>query len=170
MTPLSEPPRIGGTLVWYYFICKREVWLMARGIEPDRQHDDLLLGRLLDRSSYSRDSHDVQEGNSRFDIVRDKDGILVIGEVKKSSRAKEASRMQLAHYLYDLSRDGIYAEGELLFPKEKKREHVILDDALKGLLDKAYVDIKKIVEGNQPPPLRLTGFCKKCAYSEWCWS
>ncbi|KUK58050.1 MAG: CRISPR-associated protein Cas4, partial [Synergistales bacterium 53_16] len=110
---------------------------MARGIEPDRQHDDLLLGRLLDRNSYSRDSHDVQEGNSRFDIVREKDGVLVIGEIKKSSRAREASRMQLAHYLYELSRDGIYAEGELLFPKEKKRERVILDDALKGILDKA---------------------------------
>ncbi|KUK86680.1 MAG: CRISPR-associated protein Cas4, partial [Synergistales bacterium 58_81] len=110
---------------------------MARGIEPDRQHDDLLLGRLLDRNSYSRDSHDVQEGNSRFDIVREKDGVLVIGEIKKSSRAREASRMQLAHYLYELSKDGIYAEGELLFPKEKKRERVILDDALKGILDKA---------------------------------
>jgi len=143
---------------------------MARGIEPDRQHDDLLLGRLLDRSSYSRDNHDVQEGNSRFDIVREKDGVLVIGEVKKSSRAKEASRMQLAHYLYELSKEGIKAEGELLFPKEKKREHVILDDVLKDLLDKAYGEIKIIAESHQPPPLRLTGFCKKCAYSEWCWS
>jgi len=143
---------------------------MSRGIEPDRQHDDLLLGRLLDRSSYSRDNHDVQEGNSRFDIVREKDGVLVIGEVKKSSRAKEASRMQLAHYLYELSKEGINAEGELLFPKEKKREQVILDDALKGLLDRAYADIKIIAESHQPPPLKLTGLCKKCAYSEWCWS
>ena len=143
---------------------------MARGIEPDRQHDDLFLGRLLDRNSYSRDSHDVQKGNSRFDIVREKDGVLVIGEVKKSRRAREASRMQLAHYLYELSKDGIYAEGELLFPKEKKREHVVLDDAFKDLLDKAYEEIRIIAEGRQPPPLKLTGFCKKCAYYEWCWS
>lgn len=170
MIPFSEPPRIGGTLVWYYFICKREVWLMARGIEPDRQNDALVLGRLLDKESYSRDHHDVQGGNNRFDIIREKDGVLVIGEVKKSSKAKEASKMQLAHYLYVLSKEGVNAEGELLFPKEKLRERVILDDSMIRILEKAYSDILEIAEEHQPPSLKRISFCNKCAYSDWCWS
>ncbi|MCD6318594.1 Dna2/Cas4 domain-containing protein, partial [Candidatus Aerophobetes bacterium] len=26
--------RITGTLIWYYYICRREVWLMAHELHP----------------------------------------------------------------------------------------------------------------------------------------
>jgi len=38
--------------------------------------------------------------------------------------------MQLCYYLYVLRDYGIEAEGELLFPKEKKREKVVLTDEI----------------------------------------
>jgi len=66
---LSEKARIGGTLVWYYFICKRQVWLMARGIEPERRDDALIEGRLLGEHSYARDRHSIQVGDSNRRVV-----------------------------------------------------------------------------------------------------
>ncbi|MGC8937341.1 MAG: Dna2/Cas4 domain-containing protein, partial [Candidatus Methanomethylicaceae archaeon] len=32
---------ITGTLVWYFFICKREVWLMGHEITPDEDASTL---------------------------------------------------------------------------------------------------------------------------------
>ena len=65
----SEEARIGGTLVWYWSICVRQVWLMARGIEPEPRDDFLALGRLIDRNSYARERHQVAFGDNRFDFA-----------------------------------------------------------------------------------------------------
>ncbi len=169
-TTFSEPPRIGGTLVWYYAICSREVWFMCRGIEPDRRDELLRLGRLIDESSYSRERHNIDMGDNRFDVFSEEGGILVIGEVKKSSRSLDASRLQLAHYLYSLEKEGILAEGRLLFPQERRREEVLLDDSLRQSLDRAYEEIQSIGESSRPPELRKNSWCRNCAYREWCWS
>ncbi|MBM3239523.1 Dna2/Cas4 domain-containing protein [Candidatus Poribacteria bacterium] len=29
---------ITGTLIWYYYICKREVWLMSRSLEAEQNN------------------------------------------------------------------------------------------------------------------------------------
>ena len=36
-----------GTLVWFYKICKREVWLMSKNILPDQMDENIDLGRLV---------------------------------------------------------------------------------------------------------------------------
>jgi CRISPR-associated exonuclease Cas4 len=166
----SESPRIGGTLVWYYSICKREVWLMCRGIEPERQDESLVLGRLVDSNSYARERHSVNLGNSQFDIVREKGETFVVAEIKKSSRSLEASTLQLKHYLYELEKEGIKAEGELLFPREKKKNEVILDDDSREQLDQIYAEIIEIGKMAKPPKVSRCRYCSKCAYREWCWS
>jgi CRISPR-associated exonuclease Cas4 len=169
-TAFSELPRIGGTLVWYYSICKREVWLMCRGIEPERQDESLVLGRLVDANSYGSERHSINFGNSQFDIVRGKGETLVVAEIKKSSRSVEASTLQLKHYLYELEKEGINAEGELLFPKEKKKISVILDDDSRKQLDQIYSEIIEIGKMAKPPNVSRCRYCSKCAYREWCWS
>ena len=82
-TCFSEAPRVGGTLVWYYLICKRQVWLMARGVEADKDDESLALGRLIDESSYKRIRHSVSFGDSKFDLLKEESGVLVIGEIKR---------------------------------------------------------------------------------------
>jgi len=37
---------VTGTLIWYYYICHREVWLMARRIEPSQENPFIEIGRL----------------------------------------------------------------------------------------------------------------------------
>jgi len=168
--PLSESPRIGGTLVWYYSICKREVWLMCRGIEPERRDENLSIGRLIDTGSYSREKHSITLGDNKFDFIREKEGTVVVAEIKKSSRTLAASALQLKHYLYELEKEGVNAEGELLVPKEKKKLSVVLDDESRKELDGIYLEIDSIGKQLQPPKAVKCKYCSKCAYREWCWS
>jgi len=78
--------------------------------------------------------------------------------------------MQLAHYLYVLLKKGIRAEGELLFPKERKKEKVVLDPLLEKSLEKIYREINKIANSDRPPELKRNRYCGRCAYRYWCWS
>ena len=166
----SENARIGGTLVWYWHICRRQVWLMARGIEPNPKDESLTLGRLVDQNSYARERHQVTFGDDKFDFMQSGDEGLVVCEVKKSSRAESSARMQLAHYLYDLQKAGIPAKGLLMFPTEKKRVEVELTDDLRAELDAVYAAIRNLTEEVAPPPAETCRYCKKCAYAEYCWS
>ena len=54
MTGDSFPARsseihVNGTLIWYYFICQREVWLMGHQLNPDEDNAYLKSGALSRR-------------------------------------------------------------------------------------------------------------------------
>jgi len=78
--------------------------------------------------------------------------------------------MQLAFYLRELKKQGIFAKGELLIPKEKKRFKVELTDEIEKELEKAISEIKKIISIEKPPHPEKNQFCRNCAYYEFCWS
>jgi CRISPR-associated exonuclease Cas4 len=160
---------ITGTLIWYYYICQREVWLMAHQLMPSQENPFIELGRLIDKESLKREKKQIHLENVVLDIIDQKDGKLVVGEVKKSSKAAESARMQLAFYLLKLQENGIEAKGELIFPKEKKREKVVLTQEIKDRLYKACGEIEKIVSQELPPKAVKIGFCKNCGYKEMCW-
>ncbi len=163
-----EEINVGGTLVWYYYICKREVWLMAHQITPDQDDTNVILGRFFSEQTYNRSKKEVAFGSVKFDIVKKDRRGLVIGEVKKSSKYKESAKMQLAFYLLELHNQGIAAAGELLFPREKKKEIIELDEELINRLNQTIEDIKEIVNLPRPPAVEETRFCSKCAYHEFC--
>lgn len=78
--------------------------------------------------------------------------------------------MQLAYYLYNLKKSGFNAGGELLFPKEKRKVVVELDETTEKRLEEAEKEIQKIISLNIPPKANKTIFCKKCAYAPFCWA
>jgi len=119
---------VSGTLIWYYYICKREVWLISHQLTPDQENTNIAIGRIIDATSYSREKKQLAVGASKMDIYRLADGKLIIGEVKKSSKYRGSARMQLGFYLKELAARGIEATGELRFPEEKTRELVELDE------------------------------------------
>jgi len=161
---------VGGTLIWYYFICKRQVWLMSHQLTPDQDDTNIAIGRLIDSNSYGREKKQLVVGSSKMDIFSVVDGHLVIGEVKKSSRYRDSARMQLAFYLKELTERGIEATGELRFPEEKQRETVELDQKLREDLDRVERDILRILYLDNPPTPVKIKWCRKCAYAEFCWS
>ena len=161
---------VTGTLVWYYKICKREVWMMARSILPDQKDENIDYGRFLHEETYKRNEKEVMFGNVRFDVIFKNEEKLVIGETKKTSKYEDASKYQLAFYLKVLKEAGIYAEGQLLYPEEKKRVDVILTRELDEQLCESEEDIVRIAEAKRPPLPKKIGVCKSCGYREYCYS
>lgn len=161
---------VTGTLIWYYYICHREVWLMARRIVPEQDDTNIDIGRFIHEMSYPRNKKEVNIGHIKLDIVkRGKDG-FVVAEVKKTSRFETSARMQLAYYLSELDKLGLNATGELRFPEEKRVEKIKLTPKLKEELEKAVRDILRIAYLEKPPQPQKVSFCRKCAYAEFCWS
>ena len=54
---------VNGTLMWYYMICKREVWLMSRNIVPDQKDTNIDIGRFIHETSYTRNKKEIEFGN-----------------------------------------------------------------------------------------------------------
>lgn len=162
--------RVSGTLIWYYHICLRQVWLISHQLTPDAEDQNILIGRLIDETSYGREKKELIVGSSKIDVYRFSDEHLLIGEVKKSSRYRESARMQLAFYLKELAAYGVEAEGELRFPTEKTKEKVTLDKDTIAAVARAEREILQIIELEKPPPPEKNRFCRKCAYAEFCWS
>lgn len=161
---------ITGTLVWYYAICPREAWLMAHEIEPEREFDLLFEGRLNQEAHYERATKELSLPGMRLDQVRREKGRLVVSEVKKSSRYLPATRLQLGYYLWRLAEEGMEASGEILIPEERKRETLELTPELRTEVEDLVAKIEDLTSRPAPPAAVKIPFCKKCAYSEFCWS
>ncbi|MEW5323215.1 CRISPR-associated protein Cas4 [Geobacillus thermoleovorans] len=161
---------VTGTDIWYYYVCPREVWLTKHQIAPDQEDEALEVGRFLSETYYQRDKKELSIGHIVIDRIRQENGELIIGEVKKSSSYSQSARMQLLYYLDTLRKAGIEAKGELLFPKERKKERVEWTEEGQRELERAIADIRRIARMPVPPPPKKISFCNKCAYREYCWA
>lgn len=162
--------KVNGTLIWYYHICKREVWLMSRKINPDQDNANIDLGRFIHENSYKRNKKEIAIGNIMVDVVDKSNGYLVLGEIKKSSKFEDSARMQLAYYLLELRRHGLDGKGRLVIPKEKKKIEIELtDELIKELeeIEKNIIDIIKLENPQKPEKIK---YCTNCAYGEFCWA
>ncbi len=164
-----EDFQVTGTLVWYYYICKREVWLMSRHIVPDQEDENILIGRFLQEFSYRRSKKEISLENVKFDLIKKGKAGIVVGEVKKSSRYLKSAKMQLAYYLLKLRDNGILAEGEILIPEERKKEKIELCEELAKEVYDTVIKIKKIIYKEKPPEPEKVGYCRNCAYRDFCW-
>lgn len=165
-----DDEKVNGTLMWYYRICEREVWLMSRNITPDQKDTNIDIGRFIHETSYNRNKKEIEFGNVKFDVLLNTKDEMVIGETKKTSKFQEASKMQLLYYLRELKKANINAKGILLYPEEKKRIEVELTDENIYLLERGIDEIMSIINKEIPPPLVKIKYCKSCGYREYCYS
>jgi CRISPR-associated exonuclease Cas4 len=159
---------ITGNLVNAYYICKRKFWLYARQFNPDPENDLLLLGRIISEESYHREKKELLFEGGKIDLLRKDGHDIIICEIKKSSRGLKAAIMQLAYYLMKLKENGVYARGEILIPKEKKKIPLELTYEIEKEIENAISDMKTIMIDNKPPQAHKTGFCKNCGFYEFC--
>jgi len=159
---------INGTLIWYHYICKREVWLIGHGIEANQDNDLMLFGRHIHEVFYKNHKKEfVIDNTIKIDIMS---GSRVIGEIKKSSKYLKSSTMQLAFYIYYMKQKGISLSGELIIPEENKRIKVFLTEEIESELNSAIKDIKAILSYEKLPEPEKIQYCNTCAYKEMCWS
>lgn len=143
---------------------------MAHSLVPDQDDINIDLGRFIHENSYSREKKELTIGNVKVDVLSKKDGYLMVGEVKKTSKYIESAKMQLAYYLLELKRYGLEGTGVLMFPKERKRIEIKLDEDLINKLENIEKDIMEICYSPSPEEPKKINFCIKCGYNEFCWS
>lgn len=143
---------------------------MAHELHPNQEDPFLEIGRFIQKESYAREKKEIELGHIKIDLLKQADGELVIGEIKKSSRFEKPAKMQLVYYLYCLKQHGIAAIGELLIPKEKKRIKIELTEDIEAELKQAISAIKKLIKQEKPPLPQKTKYCTHCAYKEFCWT
>ncbi|NLU47831.1 MAG: CRISPR-associated protein Cas4 [Syntrophomonadaceae bacterium] len=162
--------QVNGTLIWYYYICKRQVWLMAHALVPDQDDENIRQGRDIQEFRYPRDQKEISLGQVKIDMMRSEKGQLVIGEIKKSSRFLTSATRQVQFYLWQFEQMGIEARAELFIPEERKRFEVTLDEEARQELHAAEKEITDIAHQPSPPPAEKINWCKSCAYAEFCWA
>jgi len=159
---------ITGVMVQYYKACWRELWFFANQINMDYESEDIEIGRLIHEKSYVRERKNINLGEVSFDFVK-RGSENIIFEMKKSSRLEEPVRYQLYYYLWYAKSAGKRVKGVLVYPKEKKREEVILTEEIEREIEKIVKEIPKIVKQKVPPEAIKKPYCKRCTYYELCW-
>lgn len=155
---------ISGTLMSYFFYCKRKCWLFYKKIQLEENSEDVRIGRVL---------HDLESENGKSEILID--GVKFdkitrshVVEYKKSDSDSISARMQLLLYLYKLKKKGITLKGKLIYIETKKEEIIELDDKSEQELEKIFLDIEHLLSLDAPPFITNPKKCRKCAYSEYC--
>lgn len=158
-----------GTQINYYFICKRKLWLFSHSLEMERNSDAVLLGKILQETTYKREQKEILiDDRIRIDFM-DKQG--VIHEVKKSPKIEDAHIWQLLYYLFYLKHKGIEnIVGEINYPLLKQIQKVELTSENETRMREILVEIGQIIDSERPPEKQNIRFCKKCSYVELCWS
>ena len=159
--------QISGTMFYYYFVCKRKLWFFSNEIQLEEDNEDVILGKLIDENSYSKElKHILIDNTVNIDFIKD---WKILHEVKKQKSIEEAGIWQLKYYLYFLKIRGINIEkGILDYPKLKKREEIFLSENDEKKIKEILSEIEKITVMEKPPELEKLKICKKCAYFEYC--
>lgn len=158
---------VTGVMVQYYMLCKRELWFYINQVNMNYNNDDISIGKALHENSYKRENKEIRVDNIVLDFIKHGDD-LVIFEVKKSSKLKIGAKYQLYFYLYSLRMLNQDIRGELLYPKERKKEKLILTDEIIEEIENIIEGIIKISNLNKPPFAEKKPYCKGCSFYELC--
>lgn len=162
---------INATLINYYFLCHRKLWLHAHSIRMEHTSDVVYEGKLIGEESYPQRAErwtEVEVEGAKIDYYDPKLG--VVHEVKKSDAKEQAHIAQVKYYLYLLRRNGIKAEyGIIEYPKLRQTERVELSDEDIKEIERWMADIQAIVAREYCPERLVKSKCKNCSYFDFCW-
>lgn len=159
--------RITGVMVYYYFICQRKLWYFVHDISMENENENVMLGKLLDESSYKRDDKHINIDNViNIDFMKEQ---KELHEVKKSRAIEEASIWQVKYYLYYLKQRGVDGlKAKIDYPLLKKNLVVELTQEDEDQLKEVVQEIVMTKELMQPPQFIPKKICTKCAYHDLC--
>lgn len=160
---------ITGIMIYYYFVCKRKLWLFSNEITMEHENENVMLGKLLDESSYSKEKkHILIDDTINIDFLKDWE---ILHEIKKSQSMEEASIWQIKYYLYFLKKREIKVEkGILDYPKLKERKEIFLEKEDIKNIEETLKNINNIICSENVPEFKILKICKNCSYYEYCLS
>ena len=164
--------KITGTLFNYYFVCHRELWLFANGINMEQESDLVYEGKLIHEQSYPERSSKYEEvaiDGIKVDYYDAKNH--VIHEIKKSNKVDRAHEWQLKYYMYVFELHGVEGvRGILEYPEMRKTKEVLLTDVDKEEICSMINEIESIIQKEECPPRVKKGLCRNCSYFDFCYS
>jgi CRISPR-associated exonuclease Cas4 len=163
---------VSGTMVSYYFTCKRKLWLFAKNIDMEQSQPttDLIIGKLLNFERFKRERHkEIEIEDCVIDFLTFR-GEIIVHETKKSKKFEEAHVWQTKYYMFVLRKYGLNVNhGVIHYPKLMRKLEVNFEDGDEEKIQNALIEIKQMVSSKIPPPVLNRSFCKKCSYYELCY-
>lgn len=162
---------ITGTMVAYYFICHRKLWLFAKGLNMENisGNADVMKGKSLHEERFKRETQkEMQFGQFTVDFLKYGDKVYV-HEIKKSKKFEEAHMWQLKFYIYRLQLMGINCDaGVIHYPLSMRKVDVQVTEEDQELLRKSLGDMEQVLQCAVPPARLNKKVCKRCAYFDFC--
>lgn len=162
--------KVNGTLINYYFHCKRQCYLHGNRLNLEDNSEDVKIGKAIhEEKSEQGNNTEIEIDNIKIDKLT-KDYLV---EVKKSDADVEAAKWQLTYYLKVLRDKGIDRKGKLEFVEKNKTPskviYIELNDEILKELDFYLMDIENLLKQEEVPDVLNKPQCKKCAYYEYCY-
>lgn len=161
--------RVNGTLVNYYFHCKRQCYLHGNRINLEDNSEQVKIGKAIHEERNDTDYAEIALDNIRLDRLTDE----YLTEIKKSDADVDAAKWQLLFYLKVLKDKGVLRKGKLEFAeKGKANKKILYFDLTQEAEAELKVHIEKIenlLDQENIPVVINKAQCKKCAYYEYCY-
>lgn len=162
--------RVNGTLINYYFHCKRQCYLHGNRLNLEDNSESVKIGKAIHEEKSERGKNtEITIDNIKLDKLTSE----YLVEVKKSDADITAATWQLMYYLKVLKSKGIERKGKLEFIEKNKSDKKIiiveLDEENEIKLDNYVKEIEELIISDKIPETLNKGKCKKCAYYEYCY-
>lgn len=160
---------ITGTLINYYFHCKRQCWLSGNRINMEYESEDVQIGKALHQERLDKKKGtELKIDNIVVDQLTDK----YLVEIKRSDADMEAAKWQIYFYLKVLREKGMERIGRLEVLEKHSDTKRITDYTLTPEivteLEVLTAEIEQLIASDEPPKTELANKCKRCAYGAYC--
>jgi CRISPR-associated exonuclease Cas4 len=161
---------VNGTLINYYFHCKRQCYLFGNRLNLEDNSENVQIGKALhEQKEEGLKNKEIEIENVKIDGLTDK----YLIEIKKSDADVQACTYQILLYLKILKSKGIDRIGKLEFIEKNKQNKKVMFVELtpekEEELDRYISEIKQLLECDEVPDVINKSGCKKCAYYEYCY-
>lgn len=161
---------INGTIINYYFHCKRQCYLHGNRLNMEDNSEQVKIGKAIhEERAENKNNTEIAIDNIRLDKLTKE----YLTEVKKSDADVESAKWQLLYYLKVLKTKGVIRKGKLEFVEKNKKDKKIiiieLTDEVEKKLDKYIDEIEQLLNQDRIPECINKSTCKKCAYYEYCY-
>ena len=160
--------KVNGTLMNYYFHCKRQCYLFGNRMNMEDNSEEVKIGRAIHEERAEQSNTEIAIENIRLDKLTAE----YLTEVKKSDADVEASKWQLILFK-SIERKGDSRKGKLEFAEKNKEDKktivVELTENEERKLQQYIKEIEELLRQEKIPPVLNKPKCKKCAYYEYCY-
>lgn len=161
--------KVNGTLINYYFHCKRQCWLHGNRVNLEDNSEDVKIGKAIHELKHEQNKEtEISIENIKIDKLSGE----YLTEIKKSDADINAATWQVLLYLKILKDKGIFKKGKLEFVEKSKSKNTIyveLNDEKLLELERVIESIDDLLEQPNVPIVTKMPKCKKCAYYEYCY-